>query len=134
MHTQLEKNKAVVTRFNKEVIEQGNLQVIDEIVSPDFFNHNAAAVGIDAGPAGFKEFISNVLHVALKDITVDIYEQVAEGDIVVTRKAIKGTQVGDFMGTAANGQQVTMQLIDMVRLKDGQYIEHWRYGQVLSAE
>jgi predicted ester cyclase len=73
-----------------------------------------------------------VLHKALSDIKVEIYEQIAEGDTVVTRKAITGVQTGEFMGQAASGKRVSMYLIDIVKLKNGQYTEHWRYGQVIS--
>jgi predicted ester cyclase len=38
------------------------------------------------------------------------------------------------MGIPAKGQRVTMDAIDIVKLKNGQYTEHWRYGQVITAQ
>jgi predicted SnoaL-like aldol condensation-catalyzing enzyme len=125
MQTQLEKNKAIVTRFNKEFIEQGDVQAFEAIVAPDFINHTAASVNQPSGREGVSNFIMNVLRVAVTDIRVEIYDQVAEGDTVVTRKAIIGKQIGDFMGQPATGQQITMNIIDIVRLRNGQYTEHW---------
>lgn len=131
MSTLQEQNKAVVTRFNKEFIEKGNVQAFEKLIAPDFVNRSAATLGISAGRDGIKDYVLNVLHKALTDITVEIYDQVAEGDTVVTRKAIIGTQVGEFMNMPASGKRITMYLIDMVNVKDGQYTEHWRYGQVI---
>lgn len=37
----IEENKKVVLRFNKEFLEQGNVEVLKEIVSDTFINHTA---------------------------------------------------------------------------------------------
>jgi len=131
--TEQEKNKAVVTRFNKDFIEKGDLQAFEEIVADDFVNRSAFAIGASPGREGVRDYIIDVLHKALSDIKVEIYEQIAEGDTVVTRKAITGVQTGEFMGQPATGKRVSMYLIDIVKLKNGQYAEHWRYGQVIGS-
>lgn len=133
MSTLQETNKAVVTRFNKEFIEKGDLTAFEEILAPDFINRSAATLNIPAGRDGIKDYIINVLHKALTDITVEIYEQIAEGDTVVTRKAIIGTQIGEFNNIPPTGKRIRMHLIDIVKLKNGQYHEHWRYGQVVES-
>jgi predicted ester cyclase len=124
MQAQLEKNKAIVTRFNREVIENGDLQAFDEIVSPAFLNHSAPA-GADNGANGARYFLINVLRKAIPDLKVEIYDMTAEGDRVVTRKAIKGTQKEELLGAGASGQPVTLNIIDIIRLEDGKYVEHW---------
>jgi len=72
-----EQNKAVVIRFNKEFIEKGDLQAFEELMAPDFVNRSAATLGIPAGGDGIKDYIINVLHKALTDIKVEIYDQIA---------------------------------------------------------
>jgi predicted SnoaL-like aldol condensation-catalyzing enzyme len=132
MQSVQQSNKAIVTRFNKEFIEQGNIQAFEEIVAADFVNRSAATLNIPAGREGIKDYIVDVLHKALREVKVDIFEQIAEGDTVVTRKAISGVQVGTFLNNPPTHQRITMHCIDIVKLKDGQYVEHWRYGQVVS--
>lgn len=133
MYTTLqEKNKSIVTRFNKEFIEKGDVNAFEEIVAADFVNRSAATLNIPAGRDGIKDYIIDVLHKALKDISVTIFDQIAEGDTVVTRKSISGIQVGEFLNKPASNERITMHLIDIVTLKDGKYLEHWRYGQVVS--
>ena len=52
MATQAENNKAIVRRFNTEVIEQGNLESFNELMADNFINHTAMA-GVNNGPAGW---------------------------------------------------------------------------------
>jgi predicted ester cyclase len=124
MSTQLENNKTIVRRFNKEVIEQGNLESFKELMDADFINRTALP-GMNRGPEGMINMFNNILRPAFPDMTVTIYQQVAEGDLVTTRKAITGTHTGPFMGVAATGLPVTIDVMDMVRIREGKYYEHW---------
>ncbi|MEH6307062.1 ester cyclase [Olivibacter sp. CPCC 100613] len=117
-------NKAVVRRFNKEVIEQGNVDSFNALIDDKFVNRSAPA-GMDNGPQGMICFFNEVLRPAIPDISVTIHDQVAEGEMVTTRKTISGTQTGPILGVPATGKKVSIEVIDMVRVKDGKYVEHW---------
>ena len=130
--TTQERNKQTVTRFNKEFIEKGDVAVFEELMAADFVNRSAATLNIPAGRDGIKDYILDVLHKALTDIQVEIFDQIAEGNTVVTRKAISGIQIGELLGRPATNERMVMHAIDIVTLRDGQYVEHWRYGQVVS--
>lgn len=117
-------NKAAVLRFNKEVIEQGNLNSFKELVADDVSNH-AAPPGTPKGPESMRYFIMDILRPAFPGITVEILEQIAEGDKVTTRKELHAVHTGTFMGIPASGKKVTIEVIDIIRLRDGQYVEHW---------
>lgn len=117
-------NKAVVLRFNKEFIGQGNLESFKEIMDDAFVNRTAMP-GIDNGQQGMIYVINDVLRVAFPDIKVTIYDQIAEGDKVTTRKAITGTHTGPLLDIPPTHQKITIDVIDIVRLKDGKYVEHW---------
>ncbi len=56
---------------------------------------------------------------------VDILDQVAEDDKVVTRKTISGTHLGQLFDIEPTGKAIKIDVIDIVRLKEGQYFEHW---------
>jgi len=116
-------NKETVLRFNKEVLENGNIDAIYEIIHPGFINHTAK--GSAPGPQGIVDFTVNILHKALTDIKVEIHDQVIENDKVVTRKTIYGTHVDTFMGIAPSGKKAGIGIIDIITLKDGQYTDHW---------
>jgi predicted ester cyclase len=117
-------NKAVVRRFNQEVIERGKKDAFDALMSSDFVNRTAPP-GAPSGPEGMWHFFENVLRPALPDLTVEIHDQIAEGDLVTTRKTIRGTHKGALFGIPATNQSVEIQVYDIVRVKDGRYVEHW---------
>jgi len=124
MQTQTEKNKAVVRRFNKEVIEEGNNESFKNLMDEHFINHSTPA-GADNGPNGMINTFNNILRPAMPDMKVMIYEQVAEADLVTTRKNISGTHSGTLLGLAPTGHKISIDVIDIVRIKNGKYLEHW---------
>jgi predicted SnoaL-like aldol condensation-catalyzing enzyme len=84
----LEQNKAVVRRFMTEVLQGGNLDLIDEILAPDYVNTTMGNVDRTA----FKAMLG-----ALKSagMTFTIKELVAEGDSVVARFSVTISQAGE---------------------------------------
>lgn len=120
----LRENKTLVLRFNREVIELGNEAAFQELIDPAFINRTAPP-GISAGPEGMRYLFNRVLRPALADLRVTIHDQVAEGDRVTTRKSISGTHRGTLFGVAATNRHVSIDVIDIVRIQNGRYAEHW---------
>ena len=50
---------------------------------------------------------------------------IAEGDRVMTYKTFTGTHTGEFQGIPPTGRPVRFDVMDIVRLEDGQIVEHW---------
>lgn len=126
-----EQNKKIVLRFNEEVIEQGNLTTLHELVAEDFFNHSAPP-GVSNGRDGMIYFLLEVLRKAFPDLKAEIFDQVAEGDKVVTRKAFQATHTGELFGISPTNKKITLEVIDIIRLRNGQYIEHWGISNLQS--
>jgi predicted SnoaL-like aldol condensation-catalyzing enzyme len=84
----LEQNKAVVRRFMTEVLQGGNLDLVDEILAPDYVNTTMGNVDRTA----FKGMLG-----ALKSagMIFAIKELVAEGDSVVARFTVTVSQAGE---------------------------------------
>jgi predicted ester cyclase len=120
----IEANKEVVRRFNLEVIQNGNAESFRELMAPDFVNRTAHP-GMPSGPESMWNTFQNVLRPALSGLTVVIHEQIAEKDLVTTRKTISGIHTGPLLGIAATGKAVEIAVIDIVRVRGGQYVEHW---------
>ena len=117
-------NKAIVLRFNEEVLVKGDLKVLEELVSPEFINFSAPP-GTDNGRNGLVAFMNNVIRPAFPDLQVEIHEMFEDGDTIITRKTLKGTLTAPFMGMEPNGQQVALPTIDIVKIRNGQYVAHW---------
>ena len=67
------RNKAIVRRFNKELIENGNVQVIDELVAPGFTHHTAGG-RVSKGKDGLVQFIQ-WLHGGFSGFQILIHDQ-----------------------------------------------------------
>jgi predicted ester cyclase len=119
----LEQNKEVVIRFNKEVIEQCNPNSFAQLIDENFVNQTAPPNS--NGAEGMWHTFNNILKPAFPDLTVEIYDQIAEDDKVTTRKAIIGTHNGKLLDVEPTGQKIKIDVIDIVRIKDGKYLEHW---------
>ncbi|MHA7968567.1 ester cyclase [Rhizobium sp. CAU 1783] len=117
-------NKEVVRRFNIEVIQNGSEADFHALMAPDFVNH-AAPQGMPNGPDSMWHTFQNVLRPALSNLVVTIHDQIAEGDKVTTRKTIRGVHTGTLLGVPATGRDVAISVIDIVRVHDGRYVEHW---------
>jgi steroid delta-isomerase-like uncharacterized protein len=124
-----EQNKALVRRFVEEVQSRGNIDALDEICSPEFVNHSAPP-GVPSNCEGVKQ-LTAMFRQAFPDSYFSVEDMLAEGDKVATRKTFHGSHQGEFMGIPPTGQQVSMELIDIVRIADGRVVEHWAVGDNL---
>lgn len=118
-----EENKAVSRRVLEESFNQGNLAVIDELVSADYVDHDLPP-GLPDGPEGFKQLVA-MYRAAFPDVQMAIEDVVAEGDKVVIRWTARGTHQGELMGIPPTNKQVTVTGIDINRLAGGKMAEHW---------
>ena len=107
-------NAGVIARFEDEAINQGRLEVMDEIVAEDFVELDPLP-GQRQGREGLKEIIG-MLRTAFPDIHWVCEERISEGDKVVSRFTWTGTQKGTFLGIPATGKNVSVKgvVIDRV--------------------
>jgi len=123
MELPLDHHKRVVQRFNQEVIAEGNRVNFEELMDEHFVNHSAPPGSYD-GPNGMWPTFQNVLRPALAGLQVHIHAQVAEGDVVTSRKTITGAHTGPLLGIVPTGQPVATDVLNMVRVRGGKYFEH----------
>jgi steroid delta-isomerase-like uncharacterized protein len=119
-----EQNKALFRRVMEEVFNRGNVSLVDELLAPDFVEHEELPPGIPAGREASKQ-LSTMLRSAFPDFQATIDHLVAEGDKVVARSTWSGTHKGEFMGIAPTGKSVSFGVIDIVRIAGGKLVEHW---------
>ncbi len=56
---------------------------------------------------------------------MEINEQLAERDLVATRKTFRGTHLGELWDLPPTGNRVEFEFIDIFRVSKGRLIEHW---------
>lgn len=129
-----EENKAVVHRMTEEVLCGGNLDLMDELVAPDFINHNLLATGEASRSVGIKSYRQEAIgfRSVFPDISVTFIHLLIDGDKVVSYAQMRGTHKGEFMGIPATGKKVEWSAISIVRIANGKCAERWniadRYG------
>ena len=123
MENEAERNKAVVRRFIEEVQNEKNWDTFDELNADDFVNLSAPP-GVPSDREGGKLFLGTFLN-AFPDCHVTVVEMIAEGDRVVTKKTFTGTHTAELNGIPPTGKRVSIQYVDILRLRDGKIIEHW---------
>jgi steroid delta-isomerase-like uncharacterized protein len=119
-----EESKAIVRRF-WGVWEDGNIDLVDELLAPDYVNHTPATPDQPAGPEGVKEVVA-MFRSGMPDLTVIIEDMIAEGDKVAVRYTLEGTHEGELFGIPSTGQRLTIKSIAVERVSGGKIREHWR--------
>ena len=120
----VEENKAVVMRWNEEILEEGNLEAFDEVLHRDYTNHSGPESswapmiqGIEQARHHFGERFQRPSRwkVSVEDI-------IGEGDKVVIRGVYlqEGKPVGN--------------LIAFYRLSDGRIVDDWFCMRQLSSK
>jgi len=123
-----DENKAVVRRFIEEVYNRGNLSVADELLAPDFIDHDVFP-GEDASIEGYKRAVAKQL-AASSNLHFSIEEQIAEGDKVVTRLIGRGTHDQKaYEGLAPSGARITIENITINRVVEGKIVEEWNVAE-----
>jgi steroid delta-isomerase-like uncharacterized protein len=126
-------NKAIFIRF-QEVLNTGDAalisRTIDELVKPDVVFHAPAPTGT-TGAQAIKQVWAALLH-AFPDIHVAVEDVIAEGDKVVLRNTVTGTQLGEYRGMPPSGKPVVYNEIFIVRIADGRITEIWGVVDVLT--
>jgi steroid delta-isomerase-like uncharacterized protein len=95
-------NKAVISSFVEEVINQGQLKRADDLVAVDFVELDPLP-GQQQGREGLKQVIG-AFRIAFPDIHWVIEEMVGEGEKVFSRFTWHGTHRGEFFGVPATAR------------------------------
>ena len=119
----VEDNKAVVRRVFDEVVNQGRLDVIDEIYAPEVVDHDPLP-GAPPGLEGIRYSIGG-LRAAMPDLEVIVEDISAHLDKVVVHNTWRGTQRGRLLGLGGSGRRICSTGIVIWRLVDGRIVERW---------
>ena len=117
-------------RIAEEAWSEGDLEVVDEILSEDFVSHNTGAREDVRGPEGYKELIATYRS-AMPDFSLEVEETVVEGDRVALRFSMRGTHEGELMGIDPTGTEVDGSGLVVAHFDDGRIVEAWEYADQL---
>jgi len=119
-----EHNKRLVRRALEEIYAQADLTLADELVHPDFVDHEPAHAAQPTGPESVKETAQR-LHGAFGGLRFRVEDEIAEGDKVVQLVVMSGRHTGPLAGREPTGRQFAVRHIYIWRIADDKIVEHW---------
>lgn len=120
---EVEENTRIVRRLYDELFSKWNLEVIDEVFSPEYIGHEMAP-GMPRGPEGIRQFYAGI-RAGLPDVRLTVEDLIAAGDRVVVRWRANATHRGTFQGMVPTGAHVSFEGIAIYRLSKGKVVERW---------
>jgi steroid delta-isomerase-like uncharacterized protein len=120
----IEANKDVARRYFNDILNNGKLDIIPEIIAPEFVLHFPLFPRPIRGQEAFKQFVTT-LRTAFPDVHYEIDREASDQDKAAIRWKLSATHQGDFLDIPARGTPVTLQGVSIFRLNNGQIIEEW---------
>lgn len=117
--------RRLMERYFQEVWNEGRLEVLDEILTPDYVNHTPSGPPPAPGPEGLKPIVE-AIRSAFPDLEYTIEDMVVADDKVAVRTTMRGTQSGPLFGMPASGKSIEVGQMNIEWLRDGRIAEHWR--------
>ena len=110
--------KELVIRYLEEAWNQGNVDAVDELFSPELASRLKSLIG--AFRTGFPDW-----NCVINDFVV-------EGDKVVNRWTGTATHTGNFFGIPPTGKSVTVEGITIHQVADGRIVNDWSQSDQLT--
>jgi steroid delta-isomerase-like uncharacterized protein len=114
-------------RLLEETFNEGNVELIDQLVAADAINHDPATPahmqGL-RGPEVLRRTVS-MYRAAFPDVRMTVDDVIATEDKVVLRWHSEGTHRGELEGLAPTGARVSVTGVGIDLWKDGKVVEAW---------
>jgi predicted ester cyclase len=122
-----DRNKATFRRLLDEVINEGRLDLADQLLTADRPDHQEMGLPpeMTKGYEGFRRVIG-MFREGFPDLSFQSDFMVADGDRVVSHNRVSGTHKGAFMGIPPTNKRFSATALDVCRFDDsGKISEHW---------
>lgn len=118
-----EKNLALVQRWIDEVVNKGNMDIVDDLMHEDYYGVGGTK----------KEYKQDALRQSFPDGIHTVEDILANDDKVWVRYTIRGTFNGTpFYGIPANGKEIKISNVCIYHIKDDKIIKIWGIADTLS--
>ena len=117
-------NKLLARRALEEIYAKGDLELVDELVHPEFEDHDPAHPDLPKGPESVRDTVRN-LHGMFSELSFDVEDEIAEGDRVVQRVTMSGRHTGPLMGREPTNLSFAVRHMNIWRIADGKIADHW---------
>ena len=123
--------KTLVTRYFEEVWNQGRVDVLDELLTPDYRNHSPSIPNPRPGPADLKPIVM-AMRAGIPDLHYEVLDLIATPEKVAVYVRLTGTHTGTLFGIAATGRTIDVRQMQIEWLEEGRISQHWRVTDELT--
>jgi len=118
----IDENKKIVRRYIEESVNIGNVENLDEFISPDYIetlDPSKKKLGVE----GARQHIMAVRQ-TFPDLHLTVEKQISEGDWVVTCITARATHQGEWLGIKPTGKEVEITVVNVDKVVNGRIMEH----------
>jgi predicted SnoaL-like aldol condensation-catalyzing enzyme len=116
------------TRSFYPMFEKGDWAGIEKICAPSFQDHSPM---VPPGTASNRDSLMKYLKAtreAYPDMKMEVLHAAGTDDMVFVHYHFTGTNTGSFLGMPPTNKKIDYMGVDLLRIKDGQAVEHWDYA------
>ena len=113
----------IVRQFFKEGYERRNYDAVMACLSENYIDHSPAGARGNAQAVEILRIVAS----QLSDLTVELLDVFADGDMVASRVRYEGVHTGVMMGIPATGKRISFEALEYFRIADGKIVESWGY-------
>jgi len=124
-------NRDVIERYFRQLWSEGRLELVDELLHPDYVNHSPGSPDLPRGRDGVRQVVQALRH-AFPDLRYTIEDLVVSDEAVASRTTLTGTHRGDLFGIAPTARPIRVSQMTIEHFRDGQIISHHRQTDDLS--
>jgi len=125
-----EQNNMALARRFMEARVKGDVDALEAMLPPDFISHTKLLPEEEQGRQGVIWAAAQVAG-AISNASVLVEDQVAQGEKVVSRFIVHSTHdLGEIMGVAPSGREMTNRVILIQRISGGKIAEEWGIGTI----
>jgi len=127
----IDAKEVVIRRYFAELFNQGKLELVAELLHPDYVNHSPGSAELPRGRDGVGVVVQ-ALRRGFPDLYYRIDDLVVGEDSVAVRTTLTGTQRGDLFGIGPTGRAVEVAQMTFERFREGRIVAHHRLTDDLS--
>ncbi|MFO0551764.1 MAG: ester cyclase [Polyangiaceae bacterium] len=117
--------RLVIQRYFEELFNAGRLDVVDELLHPDYVNHSPGSPDLPRGRDGVRIVVA-ALRRAFPDLRYTIDDLVVGEDAVAVRATMTGTHEGELFGLPPTGRSVRVTQFTIERFEGASIVAHHR--------
>ncbi|HQU74606.1 MAG TPA: ester cyclase [Calditrichia bacterium] len=115
----------LIMLYFEEVWNLGKLDILEDIIDPEYVNHSPGTPNPPRGPVGLRPIIA-AMRKAIPDLNYEVLDWVYGDNKVAIRSRMTGTHREELFGIPPTGKKIDVMQFQIEHLRNGKIVAHWR--------